>query len=80
MTDLTTSSPAAEAETPRRREEPLTEDGLLVLCRLAREGVDIRTLCYAFSQPSFPLSEKTVRRLIKQNDWRVDPADAGAGR
>lgn len=59
------------AERRKRAELPLTDDGIIVLCRLAERGVDTKDLAYAFG-----VTPRVARNLVKQHQWKVPLAAA----
>lgn len=71
MTDTETTSqpPAPPVAKKSTVPDPLTEDGILILCRLAERGVDRRLLAYAFG-----LKTRTVNRLIERDSWKIGPS------
>lgn len=73
MSTETAAPDAAAPKIPKPRvvgkKDPLTEDGVLILCRLAECGVKTRHLAYAFQIPA-----DTVRRLVRRDSWKIGPA------
>lgn len=68
-THLTPVNVPAPRERRRRRPDPLTEDGILILCRLAAEGIKTSVLARAFG-----IERATAYRLIRRDSWKIGPA------
>ena len=70
MTDTTAALAEAPVKKKRSVPDPLTEDGVLILCRLAALGVTTRVLSQGFR-----LSPKTIKRLVTRDAWKTEVAD-----